>query len=555
MKNKVMVLTKVIFKNSFQNMETAKSTNESKNKKSKSMIILYIFAFIYLAGIIGVFSNGLIKELIAINQEEMFLGLILLAIAIFVLIQTIFSAINLLYYSKDNEYILPLPIKPSEIVAAKTNVLLITEYFIVAILGLIPLTIYGILTSASILYYISMLIVLIAFPIIPVLISSLLVLIVMSFAKFTKNRNRFQLIATLFILVVVFALSFTMNDSTTTPEQMAQMVIKANGLVEMLRGAFPTLGMAIDGLTNVSLENQILNLFLLVVTTTVIYIIYIAVGQKLYLKGAVGNLYSGKKNKKKLDEAKAFKKSTLFKTYVGKEFKILIRNPIFLMQCVLPAILFPILIIVLTFAGMKGEQNGVEMDITSMVTNKTSIYLGVGILCAIQFFLMFIYISATAISRDGQNAVFMKYIPVPLMKQIDYKVFPNIVMTTFMNILTIVMVEYLLKLPIIYLLLITIAGIMMGVLQSYISIIVDLKKPKLEWSSEYAVVKQNMNLIWPVILGLLNITVMIILTVVVSGFINSYIFICIIAVVYLFLTMLVRNYIEKNTIKLFEKIY
>ncbi len=555
MKNKVMVLTKVIFKNSFQNMETAKSTNESKNKKSKSMIILYIFAFIYLAGIIGVFSNGLIKELIAINQEEMFLGLILLAIAIFVLIQTIFSAINLLYYSKDNEYILPLPIKPSEIVAAKTNVLLITEYSIVAILGLIPLTIYGILTSASILYYISMLIVLIAFPIIPVLISSLLVLIVMSFAKFTKNRNRFQLIATLFILVVVFALSFTMNDSTTTPEQMAQMVIKANGLVEMLRGAFPTLGMAIDGLTNVSLENQILNLFLLVVTTTVIYIIYIAVGQKLYLKGAVGNLYSGKKNKKKLDEAKAFKKSTLFKTYVGKEFKILIRNPIFLMQCVLPAILFPILIIVLTFAGMKGEQNGVEMDITSMVTNKTSIYLGVGILCAIQFFLMFIYISATAISRDGQNAVFMKYIPVPLMKQIDYKVFPNIVMTTFMNILTIVMVEYLLKLPIIYLLLITIAGIMMGVLQSYISIIVDLKKPKLEWSSEYAVVKQNMNLIWPVILGLLNITVMIILTVVVSGFINSYIFICIIAVVYLFLTMLVRNYIEKNTIKLFEKIY
>ena len=42
-------------------------------------------------------------------------------------------------------------LKPSEIVAAKTNVLLITEYFIVAIIGLIPLTIYGILTSASIL--------------------------------------------------------------------------------------------------------------------------------------------------------------------------------------------------------------------------------------------------------------------------------------------------------------------------------------------------------------------------------------------------------------------
>ena len=555
MKSKVFSLTKVILKNSFQNMETAKSTNENKNKKSIGMIILYVFVFLYLAGIIGVFSNGLIKELMVINQEQMFLGLILLVIAGFVLIQSIFSAINVLYYSKDNEYILPLPIKPSQIVAAKTNVLLITEYFIVAIIGLIPLTIYGILTSASILYYISMLIVLVTFPIIPVLISSLLVLIVMSFAKFTKNRNRFQLIATLFILIVVFALSFTMNDSTTTPEQMAQMVIKANGMVEMLRNAFPTLGMAIDSLTNVSLGNQILNLALLVITTAIIYFVYILIGQKLYLKGAVGNLASGKKTKKKLNEEKAFRKSSLSKTYIGKEFKTLLRNPIFFVQCVLPAIIFPILIIGLTIMGMKGEQNGAEMDIASMITNKTSIYLGIGVLCAIQFFLMFIYISATAVSRDGQNAVFMKYIPVPLMKQIDYKVFPNIVMTTFMSIITIVIVEYLFRLPIIYLLLITIASIIMGILQSYISIIVDLRKPKLEWSSEYAVVKQNMNLIWPVLLGLLNITVLIVLTVVIGNLINSYIFIALIAIVYALLTIATRNYIKNNTNKLFQKIY
>ena len=275
MKNKVFSLTKVIFKNSFQNMETAKSSNENKNKKSKSMIILYIFVFIYLAGIIGVFSNGLIKELIEIKQEEMFLGLILLAIAGLVLIQSIFSAINILYYSKDNEYILPLPIKPSQIVAAKTNVLLITEYFVVVIIGLVPLLIYGILTGANILYYVSMLIVLLTFPVIPALISSLLVLIIMSFAKFTKNRNRFQLIATIILLAIIFAVSFSTSNTETTPEQMAQMVIKANGMVQMLRGAFPTLGMAIDGLTNGNIANQILNLSLLVITTVIIYIVYI----------------------------------------------------------------------------------------------------------------------------------------------------------------------------------------------------------------------------------------------------------------------------------------
>ena len=552
MKSKVLSLSKVIFKNSFQNMETAKEVN---NKKSKSMIILYIFAFLYLAGIVGVFSNSLISELLKIHQEKMFLGVILLGIAGFVLIQTIFSAINLLYYSKDNEYILPLPLKPSQIVIAKTNVLLVTEYFIVAILGLIPLSIYGILTYANILYYIEMVIVLLIFPIIPILISSLLVLIVMSFAKFTKNRNRFQLIATILILVIVFVASFAMGNTDSSPEELVQMVMKANGMVELVKNAFPTLGMAIESLTNVNIGIQLLNIILLIATTAIIYALYVFVGQKLYLKGAVGNLYSGKKNKKKIDEKKAFKNSTIFKTYVGKEFKILLRNPIFFMQCVLPAILFPILIIGMTILGINEESNGQAIDFANMFINKTSIYIGIGILCVIQFFLMFIYISVTAISRDGQNASFMKYIPVKYMKQIDYKVMPNIIMTSIMSIITVIIAGILIKADILYLLLILITSIIMGVFQSYVLIIVDLKKPKLEWNSEYAVVKQNMNLIWSVVISLISITVLIISGVVLENTFNSFILTGIIAFVYLLVTIITRNYINNNINKLMEKIY
>ena len=179
----------------------------------------------------------------------------------------------------------------------------------------------------------------------------------MSFSKFAKNKNRFQLIATILILAVVLVASFTVNDTTQTQEQMVAMVIKANGLVEILRNAFPTLGMGLDGLVNANLGNQILNLFLLVVTTVIVYLIYIELGQGLYLKGAVGNLSSGKKSKTKLSKS-AFKNSSLARSYIGKEFKTLIRNPIFFMQCVLPAIIFPVIIIVMTLAGMRGEEGG-----------------------------------------------------------------------------------------------------------------------------------------------------------------------------------------------------
>ncbi len=554
MKNKVLSLTKVFLRSSFQNIETANNQNK-QSQKSKAMIILYVFIFAYLAGIVGFFSFQIINGLLQIHQEQTFLGVILLGIGVFVLIQTIFSAISLLYYSTDNEYILPLPLKPSQILMAKTNVLMLTEYFIVLIIGFIPLLIYGNMTDANPIYYISMTMILIIFPIIPVLVSSLLVLIVMSFSKFTKNKNRFQLIATILILVVVFAISFTTSGTESSPEKMIELLTKANGLVEIIEGKIPTLKMAIDALASSEVMTILLNLGGILAITGILYAIYILLGQKLYLKGAVGNLYSGKKTNKKINDKKAFRKSSLAKTYIGKEFKILIRNPIFFMQCILPAILFPIMVIVFGIIGMKEEGIQSITQISEMIPNKTSIILGAGILVVIQFFSMFIYISATAISRDGENAVFMKYIPVSINKQLEYKVMPNIIITIIMDIITIAIAEYIFKMPILYVILITLVAILIGIIQSYLMLIVDLKKPKLEWSSEYAVVKQNMNLIWPVILGIANIIVIIGLTALINGKVSTYIGMFIFVIIYLILLMIVKKYIKNNATKLFEKIF
>lgn len=549
--NKIIALTKVFIKNSFQ---TIKTENKSGNsKKSKSMVIIYIIAFLYLAGIVGVFSYNLIESLITINQQQVFIGIILLGTAMFVLIQTLFSAMSLLYYSKDNEYILPLPLKPSQIVIAKTNVLLITEYLIVTIIGAIPLVIYGILNNLGILYYLMALLVLIVFPIVPVLIASLLVLLIMSFSKFSKDKNKFQLFATIILIVVVFGISYTLTGQNQSEEQMLQMITKANGLVEMIRNGFPTLNLAIESLTNNSMLSVTFNILGLVFITTLLYAVYVFLGKKLYLKGAVGNLSSGKRLKRKEIKENTYKQKSIANTYIRKEFRILFRNPIFFMQCVLPIFILPIMMTVIFIAGMSSG----EADITqigTMIQGKDSVFVGSAILCAIQFFTMFIYISVTAISRDGQNAVFMKYIPLSLEKQITYKVMPNIIMTVMMNLFVIAGAQFLFKIPLLYLILIAISSIVIAVFNSYIMILIDMKKPKLEWNSEYAVVKQNINLMWPAIFSMVNILIIIIYANV-EFLNNGYFVIGTLTILYLVGTIIVKKYIQKNANKLFEKIY
>ena len=84
-------------------------------------------------------------------------------------------------------------------------------------------------------------------------------------------------------------------------------------------------------------------------------------------------------------------------------------------------------------------------------------------------------------------------------------------------------------------------------------IIVDLKRPKLKWDTEYAVVKQNFNMIFEFALS-----IAIIILLIPIGFIMAKISYIITAILFAIILVagiyLIRKYIDKNQLKLFEKI-
>ena len=126
-----------------------------------------------------------------------------------------------------------------------------------------------------------------------------------------------------------------------------------------------------------------------------------------------------------------------------------------------------------------------------------------------------------------------------------------------MNIITIIITlaiaQYILNLPIITLILIFIIATIMAILQSIIMIIIDLKRPKLNWDSEYAVAKQNFNLIFPMLLGMINIAIIIIANVILKN-INIYVGLAILGIVYLVSTIITNKYLYTNQEKLAQKI-
>lgn len=551
--DKVIKLTKIFLKNSFSNMDARMGIST----KSKSKIIVYGLLFLYFAGLIIFLGYNLLDGLIAIHQETIFVGMILFMIFGLAIIQTIFSSINILYFTKDSEYLLPLPLKPYQIILARTNVMLIAEYVIIFLIGFIPLVMYGILTGAGIAYYLTMILAVILVPILPVLLISMLVMFIMSFAKLTKNRNRFQLFATLLVLAIIIALSISTSGmkQDLTNEEMAQMIVQANGMIELVKGYVPTVDYLMEALTTNSLFTAIVEVLKTLGITIIGFIVYMLIAQKIYFKGLVGNLFGGgaSSSNKEINQ-KEYRNSKLYKSYVGKEFKNMARNPVFLMQCLIPAVLIPIIMVVVVYAGLNSDGMGLEqitLMLQQMPTN--TFFIACIILGVIQFFTMFIYISITAISRDGENAVFMKYIPVSLYKQYMYKIIPNIIMNIVTIIITLGMAEYLLRLPAITLIALFIVATIMGILQSIAMIIVDLKRPKLNWDSEYAVAKQNLNLVFPVLLAMVNIVILVGFVYLLKD-INVYVGVGILGILYIVATVITNKYLYNKQYELADKI-
>lgn len=541
--NKIWVLTKVFLKSSFQ-FDTENKNTSSRLKKIAAKIG-YGILILYLIGIFSFLSYQLIETLRAFGQETLFVGIFLLALLLLISIQTIFSAMNIFYFAKDIEQVLPLPIKPIELLLAKLNVLIISEYLIEFIFGLFPIFIYGYITGAGIIYYIISLVVLLLLPIVPILFITLVVMVIMRFSNLVKYKERFQLFINLAIILLAIGLQFffTSTGEVSNQEILVTMT-NVNGMVESIGNYFLVLKPAIHAIIN---TNEIIPLLQLIAFTLISFIIFICIGNKIYFKGVIGSRGTALKKRKMKD--KNYQEKDIGLSYVIKEFKLLIRNPIYFIQCILPAFLMPVLL----FLPFLGNDNGMDIRNIAGLFNIQS-PLGISILLSIISFLYSLnFIAITGISRDGENAKFVKQIPVSLYDQYIYKIIPAVFVNFIPSLILIGLVYYLFPVSIGFIVVIFLFTILFSFIHSIWMLWIDLKRPKLNWNTEYAVVKQNMNMLFEFIFSFICIAIFLLIGYLCMT-INEIIFILIFTFILTIALLFSNRYIRKKQDILFDKI-
>lgn len=549
MLKKLAVLTKISTKNYIENLNIYNKAERKINKKSSFfwIIIILSVAVLYL-------SNEILKELNNVGNISIFLNVYMLFVFTIMVLQSILISTNVFFYSKDIDNLISLPIKSNEILLTKFNTILsilyVTELFIL----LPPLILYGIKTHVGFGYYFNLLPALILFPIFIVIVIGIINLVIMKFVKVIKNENTLQFMITTFFITGIFLLEYLFIKSQVGSELSVEALMQGiNEIAIIVNKSILIMNPIIE---IVQLNNVIPNLLYVILIYTIGFFILLWLGKKYYLNILLSRRYYAKKKKeKRINRETAYREKGINKVYILNEFKFLKRNIIFFLQAIFPAITLTLCLSIITIILKQ-----------KIVNNNQEIYdffnglsLNIEGFCAIlillQVLFSFVKYSVIGISKEGRNAIFLKYIPIDLYKQFCFKNIVQIFTNIIISIITLSTIKYIIpKIEIQYLIIIFIDAIIINVINSFIMMIIDLKRPNLNWKTEYEVIKQNDNIMFQYALTVIFTLIYLYLSKIFKD-INFNISILCISAILMLVLILINRYVKKRKNKLFEKIY
>ena len=550
-------LIKLVIKNS-------KAGNGPKDIKERVLSILsFIIVFGTLSTAMAIASSYIIYRLRIIKQMNAFTNILLLMNFFILFAESIFETLNSLYFSKDLKQFLTMPIKPWKLILAKIINIIKSEYMMELLMLFIPMCVYGYYDFfreiPDLLYFTYTIIVLLLLPVIPIFITSLIVSIIMRATHKIKNKNKVLYIVAILTIIAVSMIGMNFkNDSIRINYRIVDftdMLLRTNGMSEDLSEKFIFLKPIMNIMNNYDNFDGLKNLLLFVAETIGIAGICLTLMSKIYLKGAIGTVVgNGQSNNiqktGRLTLKDVTKKNKVF-TYIIKEIKTLIRTPIFAIQCIIMPTIYP-LIVYFIIMGFAFFSRYLDYNLLEAINYKFNniqgliVFIGVG-----QVFFMMNFTSIIAISRDGFNSKFMKFIPIELSKQFNIKsrlgivlnTIPAILMTIFFNSITHNIINSLLIFAILMLL---------NIMGEKLKIIIDLMKPWLDWKTEYAMMKQNTNVFYELFYTLIVLGALFLFGRIIN---NIVAFLLTIAILLLVLNIVINILIYKKQKSLFSKIY
>ncbi len=443
----------------------------------------------YVLGMTGIFAVG-----VALNQPEIVLTITFMLSQMVVLFFGMFYIIGNFYFSHDIETLVPLPLKPYEVVGSKFLVVMVNEYITVLPILLPPLFIYGIGTGQGLFYWLKGFLLILAAPVMPLILGAVFIMLLMRVVNLKRNKDLFAIIGGFAGVLLALGVNFFVQRIPKTAGQdYFQNLLESNmGMIREIGRRFPpsiwaTRGLADNGLLGFGYFALFIGVSLL------LFAALLWLGNLVFYKALLaGQEVSRKRKVPTAREAELLyqKVSSPVSAIIKREWKLLLRTPVYVINGLTGAFIGPFMLLVLLFAQGSSE----SMEISKAIGEPAyALYVALGGLAVMLFTSGMNLVASTSISREGKTLWILKMIPVSTREQVMAK-FTQSFMVSVLGILTTALVlGFFIRLSLLRLLVIILLALLGSVPLVALNLLLDVFHPKLSWNSEQEAMKQNMN--------------------------------------------------------------
>lgn len=492
------------------NLMHLKSGSKKDIGKTLGYGLLMVFAIAMLMGmylyILDIFFDA--GAFFGPQMQGAVLTLMLSAGMLVVLVFGLFYCMGM-YYSKDMEFLATLPIPKRTAFASKFIPAIMGEIGVFALLALPPIILFAVKSGAGVLYWIEAICVLIFGPMIPFAISAIIAALLMRVSIISRYKDKIAIVGG-FLLFVAYFIGVQYLSRFMTTADMGQIVaLLSGGMMEFIGKICPPALWAAEALTGV----QGLNILLFLGVSILAFLLAWVVGGSGYLRGALAQGETAKKARQ-INLEKSSVRSSRAKAVFIKEWKTILRSPIYAMNSLMSVILGPLMVFVLFMMPASGDADMQEFQSLFSMMQANEIILTGMIISAFMMFVAAINTAASTVySREGDCVWIALTTPIDARTLARAKALFGWSLSALGSLITVV-----------FMLLATGMGaavLLLGLALAWIgstpgilfSVWLDMKKPKLIWESEQKAMKSNFNSVVSMLLSMVYIGVMVILAI------------------------------------------
>jgi len=359
---------------------------------------------------------------ITVNAE--LLGLVLLVTQVVSVIFATARVINTLYMCKDNQMLICLPVRPNELFISKLLLIYSNEFAANAFVCIPIFVTLGLFSSAGIVYYLSLILLLFFLPILPIVIAALLSVPLMALIGFLKKHSVISIVSILVLVTVaIFAYVSVIGNLVSEFDivnKQYETVFKINTFVKDVGSKIPVYYQLGSAMRDISLWYYYAIFLVICAAVTLLTILFT---RHFFFKLSMKNLENTISSKPR---RAVFKRSSVFASLIKKELLCVFRSPsdvfeYFLFTLLMPFIVFSYDRLLMSIAvNLAGEKMivGAHIMVVAILAMLSNIS------------------SASAVSRDGGNFHSSKTMPVDYYTQMFAKLSFNAIFTLGSLVLT-----------------------------------------------------------------------------------------------------------------------